>query len=148
MIGRGGDGAREGVGPRSVDYSSGDSRKSSFEPRRHRSGGRRRARSDSSPTTPPKHQSLGWLMTDYVVGPVEDITVGSKRFVNAGGVEIGVFNVNGTYHALPNHCFHQGGPLCEGKVGATIVATPDTAFRPTFVQDGEIVVCPWHGMEF
>jgi len=88
------------------------------------------------------------MVAEYVVGPVEELTVGSKRIVNLGGVEIGVFNVNGTYHALPNHCFHQGGPICEGNVGATIVATHETDWRPTFVNDGEIVVCPWHGMEF
>ena len=87
-------------------------------------------------------------MADYVVGPVEELTVGSKRILNANGVEIGVFNINGNYHALPNHCFHQGGPVCEGNVGPTIVANRDTDWRPTFVHDGEIVVCPWHGMEF
>jgi nitrite reductase/ring-hydroxylating ferredoxin subunit len=88
------------------------------------------------------------ILADYVVGSVDELTLGSKRIVDAGGVEIGVFNVNGTYHALPNHCFHQGGPVCEGNVGATIVATQKSGWRPEFVQDGEIVVCPWHGMEF
>jgi nitrite reductase/ring-hydroxylating ferredoxin subunit len=87
-------------------------------------------------------------MTDYIVCPVEELGVGARRVVNAGGVEIGVFNVDGTLHAIPNHCFHQGGPVCEGNVGATIVARREGNWRPEFAQEGEIVVCPWHGMEF
>ena len=87
-------------------------------------------------------------MVEYVVGTVDELPAGSKRIVKAEGVEIGVFNVNGVYYALPNHCFHQGGPVCEGNVGATIMASSASGWRPEFVNEGEIVVCPWHGMEF
>jgi nitrite reductase/ring-hydroxylating ferredoxin subunit len=87
-------------------------------------------------------------LAEYVVGTIDELPAGSKRIVKANGLEIGVFNVNGTFYALPNHCFHQGGPLCEGNVGATITSTAEGDWRPRFVHDGEIVVCPWHGMEF
>ena len=87
-------------------------------------------------------------MTEYVIGKVDELPVGSKRVVTVAGVEIGVFNVRGQYYALPNHCFHQGGPLCEGNVGGTVMATEDSDWKVRWVQDGEIVVCPWHGMEF
>jgi nitrite reductase/ring-hydroxylating ferredoxin subunit len=87
-------------------------------------------------------------LAEYVVGTVDELPVGAKRIVTVNGLEIGVFNVNGTFFALPNHCFHQGGPLCEGRVGATITATAESNWRPQFVHDGEVVVCPWHGMEF
>ena len=87
-------------------------------------------------------------MADHVVGPAGELPEGSKRIVLVDGVEIGVFNVKGTYYALPNHCFHQGGPLCEGNVGASIRATEASGWKPEWVQEGEIVVCPWHGMEF
>lgn len=88
------------------------------------------------------------MVVEYVVGSVDDLPVGSKRIVKVDGLEIGVFNVKGQFYALPNHCFHQGGPVCEGNVGATIRSTRESDWRPEFVQDGEIVVCPWHGMEF
>jgi nitrite reductase/ring-hydroxylating ferredoxin subunit len=85
---------------------------------------------------------------EYVVGSVDELPIGSKRIVKAAGVEIGVFNVRGSYYALPNHCFHQGGPLCEGNVGGTILADPAADWKPAFAHEGEILVCPWHGLEF
>lgn len=85
---------------------------------------------------------------EYVVGPAEALPAGSKRMISVDGLEIGVFNVRGTYYALPNHCLHQGGPLCEGSIGGTIIATPDSQWKPEWIQEGEILVCPWHGLEF
>lgn len=87
-------------------------------------------------------------MAEYVVGTVDEVPVGSKRIVSVDGVEIGIFNVRGQLYAIPNHCFHQGGPLCEGNVGGTIVATPASDWKPEWRFEGEIVVCPWHGLEF
>ncbi|HEX5415466.1 MAG TPA: Rieske 2Fe-2S domain-containing protein [Chloroflexota bacterium] len=88
------------------------------------------------------------MAKEHIVARVEEIPVGAKRIVNLDGVEIGIFNVKGTYYALPNHCFHQGGPLCEGFVGGTVMTTAASGWKPEWVQEGEIVVCPWHGMEF
>ena len=87
-------------------------------------------------------------MAEYVVGPVADLPPGSHKVIRAGRIDIGVFNVAGTFYALPNICPHQFGPLCTGQVSGTIVAKANTAFRPAWIKEGEIVVCPWHGLEF
>jgi len=87
-------------------------------------------------------------LLQHIVGTVDELPAGSKRIVQVDGLEIGVFNVRGSYYALPNRCLHQGGPLCEGNVGGTVRATSESGWKPEWVQEGEIVVCPWHGLEF
>ena len=68
--------------------------------------------------------------------------------VRVGRAEVGVFNVDGTYYALPNVCTHQFGPLCEGAVDGTMVASAETGWRYEWAREGEIITCPWHGLEF
>ena len=87
-------------------------------------------------------------MAAYVVGPASEIPPGSKRVVQVRGIEIGVFNVHGTFYALPNRCTHQWGPLCTGALAGTVEARAETAWRPTLVREGQIIVCPWHSLEF
>jgi nitrite reductase/ring-hydroxylating ferredoxin subunit len=68
-----------------------------------------------------------------------------------GRAGIGVFNVNGTFHALRNLCPHKAGPLCTGRVSGRVVAdAPPTAADThlDLVRDGEIIRCPWHLWEF
>ncbi len=50
--------------------------------------------------------------------------------VQARGVALALFAVDGAYYALINSCSHAGGPLCEGSLA-----------------DG-VVECPWHGSRF
>ena len=50
--------------------------------------------------------------------------------VNAGGKEVLLANVDGTYYALANKCTHFGGSLAKG------------------VLEGSIVTCPKHGAQF
>jgi nitrite reductase (NADH) small subunit len=81
-----------------------------------------------------------------VVGRVADLPPGSQRIVRAGRWGVGVFNVNGKYYALNNHCPHAGGPLCRGEVTGT---TEDVGpYKIIWVRQGEIVSCPWHAWEF
>ncbi len=87
-------------------------------------------------------------MAAHVVASVEEFPEGVHRVVKIGNLEIGVFNVQGHFYALPNVCVHQWGPLCTGKVSGTLVATAETDWRRAWVRDGEIVICPWHSMEF
>ena len=87
-------------------------------------------------------------MAKHVVCPVEDFPAGTRRVVRAGRAEIGVFNVNGTFYALPNVCTHQLGPLCAGAVNGTMVASAETGWRYEWAREGEIITCPWHGLEF
>ena len=87
-------------------------------------------------------------MAEVVVGSVAELPPGSRRIVRLGAVEVGVFNVAGRYYALPNICTHQFGPLCQGQVSGTVVARPERGFRLEWERDGQIITCPWHGLEF
>jgi nitrite reductase (NADH) small subunit len=87
--------------------------------------------------------------TEHVVGRVEDFPEGTHRVVRVGRREIGVFNVGGRFYGLPNLCPHQTGPLCEGKPAlGTLVAREENEWKFEWVHDGEIVACPWHGLEY
>ncbi|MEX1018609.1 MAG: Rieske 2Fe-2S domain-containing protein [Litorilinea sp.] len=85
---------------------------------------------------------------EFTVGPTHELQPGQHRVVDVDGREIGVFNVDGTYHALPNLCPHQIGPLCQGRVSGTLISRKDTDWQRQWAHDGEIVTCPWHGMEY
>jgi nitrite reductase (NADH) small subunit len=87
-------------------------------------------------------------MPEVVVCPTADLPPGSRKLVRVGAVEVGVFNVAGAYYALPNICIHQFGPLCEGQISGTVMARAQENFRLTWLKEGEVVVCPWHGLEF
>lgn len=82
------------------------------------------------------------------VAKAKDIPSGQHIVVSVEGREIGVFNVDGQLYALANACLHQNGPLCRGRVSGTVTATAESDWQPQWIQDGEIVVCPWHSMEF
>jgi nitrite reductase/ring-hydroxylating ferredoxin subunit len=91
-----------------------------------------------------------------VVAPAAEIPPGHRRIVVPfrGRAGIGVFNVNGTFHALRNLCPHKSGPLCTGRVDGRIVADAPPSGRPLVTgdyaveRDGEIIRCPWHLWEF
>lgn len=87
-------------------------------------------------------------MAEHIVGSIEDFPPGTHRVVQVGRIEVGVFNVDGTFHALPNVCPHQFGPLCEGTVNGTMASSAETGWKFAWVREGEIVTCPWHGIEF
>jgi nitrite reductase/ring-hydroxylating ferredoxin subunit len=87
-------------------------------------------------------------MAVYDVGAAEEFPVGAHRVVQMGKIPIGVFNINGMLRALPNICPHQQGPLCEGPTSGEWRCSAATAWRHELARQGEIVVCPWHGIEF
>lgn len=86
--------------------------------------------------------------TAHVVAQASDIPAGSHRVVKVGKRELGIFNIDGTFYALPNLCTHQLGPLCKGKVSGTLVSRLDTDWKLQWENESEIVTCPWHGMEY
>jgi nitrite reductase/ring-hydroxylating ferredoxin subunit len=85
---------------------------------------------------------------EHVVGKVEEVPEGTHKVFLIGTREVGVFNVAGHYYALPSNCFHQNGPLCKGAVSGTIEASAESGWKPVWGREGEVVICPWHSMEF
>lgn len=85
---------------------------------------------------------------DFVAGAVSDFPAGKHSVVKIGKLEVGVFNVNGKLYALRNICPHQFGPLCVGPVNGEMICNEETDWRFHWQRDGEIVTCPWHGLEF
>ena len=88
-----------------------------------------------------------------VAGTVEQLPPGERKLIVPfrGRAGIGVFNVNGSYHALRNLCPHKLGPLCTGRVsGRVVAAAPPSSYAPDLEveRDGEIIRCPWHLWEF
>jgi nitrite reductase (NADH) small subunit len=85
-----------------------------------------------------------------VVGNASDFPEGSHHVVKVGRREIGVFNISGRLYGLPNVCPHQTtGPLCGGKTTTgTLVARKENDGKFEWAHEGEIVSCPWHGLEY
>lgn len=72
---------------------------------------------------------------------------GTDRIVaHVQGREIAVFDIDGEFYALSNHCVHQGGPVCEGMVSGGL--TVDDEMELAYSYEDRLVSCPWHGWEF
>jgi nitrite reductase/ring-hydroxylating ferredoxin subunit len=81
-----------------------------------------------------------------VVGRVADFPEGTHRVVSVDGRSVGVFNIGGRLYGLLNRCAHQGGPLCEAR--STTGTLVSDGWKLEWAFDGEIVACPWHGLEY
>ena len=64
------------------------------------------------------------------VARLNDIPKGRGLCVRVGGIEVGLFRVEGRVYAMENRCPHAGDPLSEGSL------------------EGAIVVCRAHGWDF
>jgi len=82
----------------------------------------------------------------HEICPVKEIPPGGRKLVEVDGLSIGIFNLDGEFHALLNICPHQGAPLCKGEV--TGMATSSEVGEYEWERDGQIVRCPWHHWEF
>lgn len=92
---------------------------------------------------------MGKQRKEHVVGSLSDFSEGSHRVVKVGRREIGIFNIRGELYGLPNLCPHQTGPLCEAKkLIGTLVSREKNNWKFEWEHEGEIVACPWHGLEF
>jgi 3-phenylpropionate/trans-cinnamate dioxygenase ferredoxin subunit len=68
---------------------------------------------------------------EYVkVSETSELSENMMMKVNAGGKDILLANVDGTYYAIAHKCTHLGGPLSKGAL------------------QGGTVTCPWHGAQF
>lgn len=87
--------------------------------------------------------------TEHIVGKAADFPEGTHHVVRIGRREIGIFNIDGAFYGLPNLCPHQTGPLCEAKrTTGTLVSRAENDWRFEWDHEGEIVACPWHGLEY
>lgn len=66
----------------------------------------------------------------YAVGPVSDLPVNERLFLEIDGEPIVVFNIAGLFFAIGDVCTHDDGPLGDGEL------------------DGYQVICPRHGARF
>jgi nitrite reductase (NADH) small subunit len=82
----------------------------------------------------------------HPVCPAAELAPGQRKLITVGRVEIGVFNVNGEFHAYRNICPHAGAPVCVGKISGT--TTPSPVYEYNYGRDNCIIRCPWHGWEF
>ena len=76
-------------------------------------------------------------MSEWInIEPVELFGPDQARLVDLGDVQIAVFNINGTYHAIENNCSHDNSPMlgCELELDQLL--------------DGEQIICPRHGARF
>jgi nitrite reductase/ring-hydroxylating ferredoxin subunit len=64
------------------------------------------------------------------VGMEAEVPEGGAKCITAGQRPYALFKVGGRVYCLDNQCTHLGGPLCQGKLG------------------GSVVTCPWHGSRF
>lgn len=84
--------------------------------------------------------------TGHIVCRVSELPPGQRRIIEINGKSIGVFNVQGEYHAIKNVCPHQNARLCEGRIcGTSRAESPDNI---RWEDEGYIIRCPWHGWEF
>ena len=83
-----------------------------------------------------------------VVGTGADVPEGTHRVVTVEGRSVGVFNIGGRLYGLLNRCAHMGGPVCAAArtTGTLVAEAPD--YAPRWAFEGEIVACPWHGLEY
>jgi 3-phenylpropionate/trans-cinnamate dioxygenase ferredoxin subunit len=68
-------------------------------------------------------------VAEIEVCPVDELPPGEVKIVHVGDLALGVYNLNGEFHALEDRCSHDDGPLCEGD----------------FDPDEGYAVCPRHG---
>jgi len=80
------------------------------------------------------------------VGHRSEIAEGACKIIEHGSITIGVFLVEGVFHAIRNYCPHQGAPLCQGTLHTTYEPAAVGEFRPAL--PGRVLRCPWHGWEF
>lgn len=88
-------------------------------------------------------------MPEYTVGTVSDFPEGEGRAVEAGGLDVAVFNLDGDLYAIHNNCPHKNLPLADAGQ-RRIVEGPDpaTETRGDVDETACAIKCPWHRLEW
>jgi nitrite reductase/ring-hydroxylating ferredoxin subunit len=90
-------------------------------------------------------------LSEWHVGPSDEITADQRKVLDAGGREIVVFRFGNECYALDNWCLHMGGPVGEGRIVGRVEAVLDEQKRclgERFSETEIHLVCPWHGYEY
>ena len=88
------------------------------------------------------------MATRHAICPADELRPGDRKIVDAGGLSVGVFNIDNEYYALNNVCPHQLAPLCEGDITGLVTSEEVDAEKYEYERPGEIITCPWHNWEF
>jgi nitrite reductase (NADH) small subunit len=90
-------------------------------------------------------------MPEYSAGKVTDYADGDRKVVACGEQEVGIFKIDGEFHAWHNRCAHRAGPVCQGRIMKRViepVADDRTTRAQQYDQSETHIVCPWHGYEY
>lgn len=82
------------------------------------------------------------------LGAVEEFPRGEGVSVQVAQLPtpLAVFNVEGDFYAVPDHCPHKGAPL--SRCGTTPRTEGIGGTRGKLDAEEKSVSCPWHGMKF
>ena len=97
----------------------------------------------------PKAEEPG--VPELYVGNEAEFDEGGRKVIDHDGLEIGVFRIKGRFFAYENHCAHQGGPVCQGRIFKRVeedLAPDGTSAGFKYSADRVHIVCPWHGYEY
>jgi nitrite reductase/ring-hydroxylating ferredoxin subunit len=72
---------------------------------------------------------------------LQDIPPGTSRAVRACAVDVALFNMEGSVHAIENSCLHAGAALAGGTLCGTTVTCPAHGWRYD-VTTGALLVAP------
>jgi nitrite reductase/ring-hydroxylating ferredoxin subunit len=85
----------------------------------------------------------------HILGLLGEFPPGKPCIRRIGRKELGIFNIGGRFYGLPNVCPHQTGPLCEAPMlTGTVESSAESNWQLRWIHDGEVIRCPWHGLEF
>lgn len=90
-------------------------------------------------------------MSEVIVAKTSDFDDPGRKVFEVGGMEVGVFKLNGEFYAWENRCPHLDGPACQGRIipETTEAVNDDRTSRGREFSKTEMnVSCPWHGFEF
>jgi len=73
-----------------------------------------------------------------------EVAPGSVKFMEVGGRDLVIANVDGTFYAIDNWCTHEQGNLSEGQLDGNVLACPDHGAQFD-VKTGKVMVGPDEG---
>lgn len=81
-------------------------------------------------------------MAAIILGAVKPVKFhpDTEKIVSINERSIGIFNIDGQYHAIRNVYPHQHAPLCLRKVTGTSTFTKPEGYQ--WDKDGQIIRCP------